>query len=43
MSIYVDDLLCTGDDEELVGDFKRSMKKEFDMTDLGQMTFFSWN
>jgi len=26
--------------EELLGEFKCSMKKEFDMTDLGQMRFF---
>jgi len=40
VSIYVDDLLFTGDDEELLGEFKCYMKKEFDMTDLGQMRFF---
>ena len=40
VSIYVDDLLFTGDDEELLEEFKRSTKKEFDMTDLGQMRFF---
>ena len=32
--IYVD-LLFTGDDEKLLEKFERSMKKEFDMTDLG--------
>ena len=40
VSIYVDDLLFTGDDEELLEEFKRSMKKEFDMTGLGHMRFF---
>jgi len=39
VSIYVDDLLFTGDEEELLGDFKCSMKKEFEMTDLGHMRF----
>ena len=33
-SIYIVDLLFTGDDEELLEEFKRSMKKKFDMTDL---------
>lgn len=40
VSIYVDDLLYTGDDEKLLTEFKYSMEKEFDMTDLGLMKFF---
>lgn len=40
MSIYVDDLLFTSDDEELLNEFKRNMKDEFDMTDLGKMRYF---
>ncbi|GJV88201.1 retrovirus-related pol polyprotein from transposon TNT 1-94 [Tanacetum coccineum] len=40
VSIYVDDLLFTGDDDELLDEFKQSMKKEFDMTDLGRMRYF---
>lgn len=36
MTIYVDDFLFTGDDEEILGELKYSMKREFDMTDLGQ-------
>lgn len=40
VSIYVDDLLFTSDDEELLIEFKRSMKDEFDMTDLGKMRYF---
>lgn len=40
VSIYVDDLLFTGDDEELLAEFKQSMKREFDMTDLGRMRYF---
>ena len=40
VSIYVDDLLFTGDGEELLEEFKRSMKKEFGMSDLGKMRFF---
>ena len=38
--IYVHDLLFTGDDEKLLEEFKRSMKKELDMTNLGQIRFF---
>lgn len=40
VSIYVDDLLFTSDDEELMNEFKYSMKEEFDMTDLGKMRYF---
>ena len=40
VSIYVDDLIFTGDDKNMMCDFKNSMMKEFDMTDLGSMRFF---
>lgn len=40
VSIYVDDLIFAGNDESLLEDFKQSMKQEFEMTDLGLMTFF---
>ena len=40
ISIYVDDLIFTGNDETLVKEFKVSMKNEFDMTNLGRMKFF---
>lgn len=40
VSIYVDDLLFTSDDEEMLSKFKKSMKDEFDMTDLGMMRYF---
>lgn len=43
VSIYVDDLLFTRNYENMMLDFKNSMKKEFDMTDLGKMSFFPWN
>ena len=39
-SIYVDDLLLTSNDEELLNQFKRSMMDEFDMIDLGKMRYF---
>lgn len=40
VSIYVDDLIFTGDDETMMSEFKNSMLREFDMTDLGKMRFF---
>nr|DAD19628.1 TPA_asm: hypothetical protein HUJ06_021091 [Nelumbo nucifera] len=40
VSIYVYDLIYTGDDEDMMSDFKNSTMKVFDMTDLGRMRFF---
>ena len=40
VSVYVDDLILTGDDEQMMLDFKDSMMKVFDMTGLGKMRFF---
>ena len=40
VSIYVDDLLFTSNDKELLNEFKRFMKNECDMTDLGKMRYF---
>jgi hypothetical protein len=40
VSLYVDDLIFTGNDEEMFRNFKESMKKEFDMSDLGRMKCF---
>lgn len=40
VSIYVDDLIFSGNDESLLDEFKLSMKREFEMTDLGLMRFF---
>lgn len=40
VSVYVDDLLFTGNDDKMLEEFKCSMKKEFDMTDLGKMRYF---
>lgn len=40
ISLYVDDLIVTGNNEQLIEDFKNSMKKEFDMSDLGCMKYF---
>lgn len=38
VSLYVDDMLVTGDDTRLVEEFKQEMMKAFEMTDLGLMT-----
>ncbi|GAU25732.1 hypothetical protein TSUD_216620 [Trifolium subterraneum] len=35
-----DDLIMTGNDLNMIEGFKRSMKKKFDMTDLGKMRYF---
>ncbi|RVW39030.1 Retrovirus-related Pol polyprotein from transposon TNT 1-94 [Vitis vinifera] len=40
VSLYVDDLIFTGNDELMFAEFKHSMKHEFDMTDLGKMRYF---
>ena len=40
VSVYVDDLIFTGDDEALMSEFKNSMLRSFDMSDLGKMRFF---
>ncbi|PNY15444.1 retrotransposon-related protein [Trifolium pratense] len=40
VSLYVDDLIYTGNNQRLMDEFKSSMKKKFAMTDLGKMRFF---
>ena len=40
VSVYVDNLLVTGSNVELVDKFKEDMKMVFEMTDLGEMTYF---
>jgi hypothetical protein len=40
ISLYVDDLIYTRDDEVMISEFKSSMMKEFDMSDLGKMRYF---
>lgn len=40
VSVYVDDLLYTGDDAVMMSEFKKSMMSEFDMTDLDKMRYF---
>nr|KYP36000.1 Copia protein [Cajanus cajan] len=40
VSLYVDDLLVTGDDVRLVEEFKQEIMQAFEMKDLGLMTYF---
>ncbi|KAK9907798.1 hypothetical protein M0R45_000739 [Rubus argutus] len=40
VSLYVDDLIFTGNDEGMFEKFKKSMMHEFEMTDLGKMRYF---
>ena len=40
ISVYVDDLLVTGNNQELINEFKSEMFKQFEMTDLGLLTYF---
>jgi hypothetical protein len=40
VSLYVDDLIYTGNDTKMVEEFKESMKMRFAMTDLGKMRYF---
>ena len=38
--LYVDDLIFTASNSKLLSDFKEAMVKEFEMTDLGLMSYF---
>ena len=38
--LYVDDLIFTGNNPNLFEDFKESMSREFDMTDMGLMSYY---
>lgn len=38
--LYVDDLLVTGSNHAEIEEFKERMKSEFDMTDLGVLSYF---
>ena len=38
--LYVDDLLFTGNSQQMFHEFKQAMFKEFEMTDFGLMSFF---
>ena len=38
--LYVDDLLVTGNNLENMSKFKELMKKEFEMSDVGNLSYF---
>lgn len=40
ISLYVDDLIFTGNSLEILNEFKLSMMKEFEMTNLGDLHHF---
>ncbi|KAG8477669.1 hypothetical protein CXB51_027663 [Gossypium anomalum] len=40
VSLYVDDLLVTGGDQDMLAEFKAKMMDMFEMYDLGLMTYF---
>ena len=40
ISVYVDDLLITGNNDQLIDEFKRNMKSKFEMNDLGLLAHF---
>lgn len=40
ISLYVDDLLITGNDFDLIQSFTIEIDKEFEMTNLGEMKYF---
>jgi Reverse transcriptase (RNA-dependent DNA polymerase) len=40
VALYVDDLIFTGNKRDMIEKFKLKMTKEFEMTDLGLMSYF---
>ena len=40
VTLYVDDLIFLGSDAQVIEEFKSTMTREFEMTDLGLMRFF---
>lgn len=40
VSLYVDDLVYTGNNENMMNEFRDSVKKEFSMTGLGRMKYY---
>ena len=38
--IYVDDLIFTGSNSSMFGEFKKAMMREFEMTDIGLMSYY---
>lgn len=40
VSVYVDDLIFTSNDEKMLQDFKKDKKKTYQMSDLGLLHWF---
>ena len=40
VAVYVDDLLVTGANREMIDDFKKGMSGRFEMSDLGKLTYY---
>ena len=40
LSLYVDDLIYTGNNTKMMMEFKEDMMKTFEMTDVGLMSYF---
>ena len=40
VALYVDNLIFSGNNDEMIEEFKRTMTREFEMTDLGLLKFF---
>jgi Reverse transcriptase (RNA-dependent DNA polymerase) len=40
VALYVDDLISTDNNNEMIDEFKRVMKSEFELKDLGLMSYF---
>ena len=40
LGVYVDDLIVTGGDPTEIVDFKKQMTSEFEMSDLGMLSFY---
>ena len=40
VALYVDDLIFSGNNDEIIEEFKSTMTREFEMTDLGLLKFF---
>jgi len=38
--LYMDDVIVTGNNEEEMKDFKKNIMKKFEMSDLGNLTYF---
>jgi hypothetical protein len=40
IGVYVDDLIVTGDDPKQIQTFKQQMTKQFEMSDLGLLSYY---